>query len=372
MDVSHASLVPRRVATAEEAQRGVANDGAAILTGIPDQAAAIKAATAMLGATCVRVGTQFEATKASQETEAAVVAEQPVDERGRKRRFAGTAERMVAHSDGFGFGDFAPDYLFLWCERPDPVAGDSFLVDGLKLLEIIAAEHRELAEFCWTVAIDQSEPNFPLPEFAPIARRFGTGRVQIKHHPFQAPVPGPDEDAHRTFIAQWSALVTRARDTGPMFRVDTGEMICIDNYRVSHGRDGYTDPGRKVLSIWGWSSDAIAVPDGPLDIVRPVAPRAMARVGDDALQLGHQRNTSPKCILSSVSSKPGGSQARPGTQLRGLRGRNKHSRALRHGPAALPDTRRVSGWPGRLRRPAAGGVQLQLKHNHRRVDEYGG
>ncbi|WP_330308879.1 MULTISPECIES: hypothetical protein [unclassified Streptomyces] len=50
----------------------------------------------------------------------------------------------------------------------------------------------------------------------------------------------------------------QARDTGPMFRVEAGEMICIDNYRVLYGRDGHSDPLRKARSIWGWSTDAAA------------------------------------------------------------------------------------------------------------------
>ena len=59
--------------------------------------------------------------------------------RGGKRRFNGTTERLVAHNDGFGFGDFGPDYLFLWCGRPDAAGeGASFLVDGLRLLELLA------------------------------------------------------------------------------------------------------------------------------------------------------------------------------------------------------------------------------------------
>jgi hypothetical protein len=61
-----------------------------------------------------------------------------------------------------------------------------------------------------------------------------------------------------------------------MFQAAAGEMICVDNYRVTHGRDGFRDPGRVMLSIWGWSSAAITVPQGPLDIVRPAIPTAMA------------------------------------------------------------------------------------------------
>ena len=28
-----------------------------------------------------------------------------------------------AHNDGYGFGDFAPDHIFLWCDTPCPSAG---------------------------------------------------------------------------------------------------------------------------------------------------------------------------------------------------------------------------------------------------------
>ena len=280
MDFSQASIVPRRVQSPAEARAEVAARGAAILGGLPDQESAFAAGRAFLGADLRRFGLQFEASKDKQEAEAAVVAEQPADERGRKRRFTGTEERMVAHNDGFGFGDFGPDYLFLWCGRPDASGeGASFLVDGLKLLDDMAGDpdYQEIAEFAWTVDIDQSEPNFPLAAYAPIARRLPSGRVQVRHHPFQAPVPGqaPDiETVQADLIGRWSQAVTRARDTGPMFHAAAGDMICVDNYQVTHGRDGYSDPRRVLLSIWGWSAAAIAVPEGPLDIVRPVVSSA--------------------------------------------------------------------------------------------------
>jgi hypothetical protein len=285
MDFSQASIVPRRVASPEQARAEVAVRGAALLGGLDSAEAAFAAGRAFLGPGLRRFGLQFEASKDKQEAEAAVVADQPADERGRKRRFTATAERMVPHNDGFGFGDFGPDYLFLWCERPDACGeGASFLVDGLRLLELMAAdpEYADVARFAWETAIDQSEPNFPLAGCAPVARRLpsppgvpGPGRVQVRHHPFQAPVPGqaPDlEAAQAALIGRWSAAVHAARDRGPMFQAGAGDMICVDNYRVTHGRDRFSDPGRVMLSIWGWSDYAVAVPEGPLDVVRPVVP----------------------------------------------------------------------------------------------------
>jgi hypothetical protein len=62
---------------------------------------------AFLGADLRRFGLQFEASKDKQDAEGAMITSQPTDERGRKRRFTATAERMVPHNDGFGFGDLS-------------------------------------------------------------------------------------------------------------------------------------------------------------------------------------------------------------------------------------------------------------------------
>jgi len=277
MDVSSASFIPRRVSGAEEARQVMAREGAAIVTGLADEAAAVAFGAQVMGDRSVRIGTQFEATKANNRAEAMAVDAQPADKHGRKRDFGTSEERMIAHNDGFAFGDYAPDHLFLWCERPAAVGGDSFLIDTARLLDLLAAdpEHADLADFCRTVDIDHSEPNYPQGTFAPIARRTPSGRHQGRFHPWQAPVEGTAHEAeHWAFVRRWESAVVAARDTGPMFRVEAGEMMCVDNYRVLHGRDGHSDPSRKVCSIWGWSTDAVAIPDGPLDIVVPRIPMA--------------------------------------------------------------------------------------------------
>lgn len=277
MDVSSASFIPSRVSGADEAREVIAREGAAIMTGLPDEASAVAFGAQVMGVKSVRVGTQFEATKANNRREAMVVDAQPADQRGRKRDFGTSEERMIAHNDGFAFGDYAPDHLFLWCERPAAVGGDSFLIDTARLLDLLAAdpEHADLAEFCRTVDIDHSEPNYPQGTFAPIARRTPSGRLQGRFHPWQAPVEGTGGEAEQwAFVRRWESAVVAARDTGPMFRVEAGEMICVDNYRVLHGRDGHSDPNRRVCSIWGWSTDAVAIPDGPLDILVPKIPMA--------------------------------------------------------------------------------------------------
>jgi TfdA family taurine catabolism dioxygenase TauD len=278
-DLAAACLVPRRVSSPEEAREVVDAEGAAIVGGIADEEAAIAFGTVMLGADLRRIGRQIEATKKRAVQESAKIDEQPADARGRKRRFdTDTSLPMPAHNDGFAFGDFAPDRLFLFSARPATTGGESFLVDGLAVLDILERDpaNAEMVEFCRTVDIDHSEPNFPQDTYSPIVRTTPAGRPQVRHHPYLAPIMGPDEAAQWPFVKHWTAAVTAARDTGARFRLEAGDMACVDNYRLFHGRHGYTDPARTLYSIWGWSSAAVAVPEGELDIVTPKPPAQLA------------------------------------------------------------------------------------------------
>jgi hypothetical protein len=278
-DLAAACLVPRRVSSPEEAREVVDAEGAAIVSGIADSEAAIAFGRAMLGEDLRRIGRQIEATRKRGEEESAKIDQQPADARGRKRRIVtDTSLPMPAHNDGFAFGDYAPDRLFLFSARPAATGGESFLVDGVAVLDILERDpaNAEMVEFCRTVDIDHSEPNFPQDTYSPILRTTPAGRPQVRHHPYLAPVMGPDEAAQWPFVKHWTAAVTAARDTGPRFRLEAGDMACVDNYRLFHGRHGYTDPARTLYSIWGWSSAAVAVPAGELDIVMPKAPAQLA------------------------------------------------------------------------------------------------
>jgi len=255
MDVRRANLVPERAATPTQAAALVQLDGAVLVSGLNTVDDAVAFARAMLGARALRVAPQFQATKDRYDETAPVVAAQPVDHRGRKRKF-------TAYDD-------APDHIFLWCGQPCPTGGASFLVDALKLATIVGADDPTLGDFLWSVPIDHSEPNFPQSGPAPIARVTPGGRAQVRSHPYQLPVEGPDEAVHLPFVARWAAAVAEARDSGPRVRLRAGELLCIDNYRMLHGRDAYQDPERLVVSIWAWTHEAVAVPAVALDIAEP-------------------------------------------------------------------------------------------------------
>jgi hypothetical protein len=274
MTLSSACLVPRRVSSPGQAREVVEADGAAIATGIADEAAAIEFGRAMLGEELVRIGRQIEATRWRAAQDGATVDTQPEDARGRKRVISGdTSEPMPPHNDGFAFGDRAPDRLFLFSVQPAAHGGESFLIDGLALIDELARDpaNAELVEFIRTTDIDHSEPNFPQHTFAPILRTTPAGRPQVRQHLFLAPVRGEAEQRHWPFVRAWQAAARTARDTGPRFLLDAGEMAVVDNYRILHGRHGYTDPARRLYSIWAWTTAAVEVPTGELDFVNPPA-----------------------------------------------------------------------------------------------------
>jgi len=274
MDLGSACLVPRRVSSPAEARKVVEAEGAAVVGGISDESAAIAFGREMLGPQLVRIGRQIEATKQRASEDGAVVAAQPADARGRKRAIsADTSLPMPPHNDGFAFGDRAPDRLFLLSARPAAQGGESFLVDGLALVDELAKDpaNAELVHFVRNVDIDHSEPGFPQHAFSPILRTTPAGRPQVRHHPYLAPIMGEREAEQWPLVRGWLDAVTAARDAGPRFLLAAGDMALVDNYRIFHGRHGYNDPARRLYSIWGWTTSAVQVPSGELDIVNPVS-----------------------------------------------------------------------------------------------------
>lgn len=268
MDPRAAAILPQVAMSCEHARALLAVDGAALVRGVTDLDQAVATGRDVLGPRTVRIRPQFEVTPVQIADEAAVVTAQPADERGRKRYRGPMEADQPAHNDGFGFGDYAPDHIFLWCAQPCAIGGASFLVDALRLLTLLSAHDEAFARFAWTVPIDHSMPNFPQPSFEPIARRVH-GRVQVRCHPDLAAAPGPDEHSHAPMVQHWMDEVARSRHDGTQFRLAAGDLLCIDNYRILHGRNGYVQPERKVTSIWAWTTEACAVPVGELDIATP-------------------------------------------------------------------------------------------------------
>ena len=101
------------------------------------------------------------------------------------------------HSDGFAYGDHLPDYFILACHTASNEGGENFLVDGLKVLDLIDSDPTTAwaAEALRSRKIDQTEAG-KRPSVSSIVQQTQSGRVMMRHLPFlQQPSAQSDDHA---------------------------------------------------------------------------------------------------------------------------------------------------------------------------------
>ena len=65
-------------------------------------------------------------------------------------------------------------------------------------------------------------------------------------------------------IESWTKAVDAGGVSAPRFKLGPGEALIVDNYRVLHGRDGYSDLNRMMWRVWIWTEEAMGTPPMPL------------------------------------------------------------------------------------------------------------
>ncbi|MEM9659532.1 MAG: TauD/TfdA family dioxygenase, partial [Planctomycetota bacterium] len=189
-------------------------------------------------------------------------------EMDRKQLKKGHAHPLPLHTDGFSYGDLYPDYILLRCVRSSPLGGESFLVDGYRVLDTLVddPERGWVAEALQRTAVDQTEIGMQ-PSISPIVQRTPSGRLMVRRtldEHGNGPVPSANSvNANRDaeMIQQWTEALTAAAERAPRFRLAPGETLVVDNYRMLHGREGYADPTRMLWRVWVWTQGALGVPD---------------------------------------------------------------------------------------------------------------
>jgi alpha-ketoglutarate-dependent taurine dioxygenase len=174
------------------------------------------------------------------------------------------------HTDGFAYGDHYPDYIFLLCVRPAAAGGESFALDTYRILDMLAASVRQedaaFVHFLQTVAIEQTEPGF-VRSFAPAIGTNGRGRRMSRWTPVQRPgahLPESERRQQQAWLERWAELTHRASLAAPRFVLQAGEALCLDNYRMLHGRTGFDDLERSLWRIWAWTTESLGAPSGLL------------------------------------------------------------------------------------------------------------
>jgi alpha-ketoglutarate-dependent taurine dioxygenase len=186
---------------------------------------------------------------------------------------------LEPHIDGcLTFGDYYPDLVFLLCARPATAGGESFLVDGQRLIHAIASDptKRTLSRFLWDVKLEHGRPDAghpagtgkPVSSRRPVVSRTCGGRLTVRRHPHQHlledGVPRLDDRRH---LAAWARLTQHAARMAPRFQLQPGDLLCLDNYRVFLGREPCAGANPILRKLWAWSDMAFGLPS-TTDLVR--------------------------------------------------------------------------------------------------------
>ncbi|MBV9581734.1 MAG: TauD/TfdA family dioxygenase [Chloroflexi bacterium] len=166
---------------------------------------------------------------------------------------------LFAHIDGTAMGARRPDFFFLLCAVASDEGGESFLVDAATLAHSL--KDQPLGAKLSTLPIEQTEsPDQPFQ--APIIWRSPGGRLATYRSRSMRPIEGaPDEEEQAELISWWKAQIDQTSAMAPRFKLKPGDALCIDNLRMMHGREPYTDPQRLLYRVWVWTKVGLPVPE---------------------------------------------------------------------------------------------------------------
>mmetsp|Transcript_212 Transcript_212/g.426 ORF Transcript_212/g.426 Transcript_212/m.426 type:complete len:314 (-) Transcript_212:26-967(-) len=182
------------------------------------------------------------------------------------------------HVDGAkAYGYKHPDYIFLLCQKQCTQFGENFSVDGEELLknirESMIEDERWVADALFVRPVRQiyySVTAVGKTEWdGPLVTRTPKGRVIFQcPNVFEASdrvlclENSNDPEKDKAMIRIFSTFFRDAQLKAQRFKLQEGEVVCFDNYRMSHGRDPYADLDRTLWRVWAWSESCNGVPDG--------------------------------------------------------------------------------------------------------------
>ncbi|CAB4892722.1 unannotated protein [freshwater metagenome] len=160
---------------------------------------------------------------------------------------ANTALPLPPHVD-LPTREYQPGLQFLHCLENEAIGGDSILVDGFRIAELMRDEHPEhyltLTTVPWSWANRATTTDYRWR--SPLIVTNGDGvvtEVRVGNW-LRAPLDVPFDDVERVYAAYrvWFEMSYRP-ELQLRFRFQPGDLIAFDNRRALHGRSEFTDVG---------------------------------------------------------------------------------------------------------------------------------
>lgn len=165
---------------------------------------------------------------------------------------------LAPHTDGT-YMHHAPGLQMFCCTERDGTGGESVIVDGFALAETLRSEHPQDFDVLTSVSVPGHyiEPGVELRTSRPAIRLDDHGNVvQISMNNYdRSPMFLPADEMH-AFYRAYGRLHELANDRSRWhaIRLEAGDVLINDNWRVLHGREAYTG-GRRFVGCYLNHSD---------------------------------------------------------------------------------------------------------------------
>ncbi|EDP64558.1 Gamma-butyrobetaine,2-oxoglutarate dioxygenase [alpha proteobacterium BAL199] len=138
----------------------------------------------------------------------------------------------------------APGYILLHCLRNDADGGDSTLVDGFHVAEILRRDDPDAFDVLTTTAtrFRYVDPDTVLEHYGPLIELAPDGsvrRLRFNNRTEEPPALPAGRLAAYYAARQRYATLLHASSNTLVFKLEPGQLLMINNYRLLHGRRGY-------------------------------------------------------------------------------------------------------------------------------------
>ncbi|WBB78487.1 TauD/TfdA family dioxygenase [Micromonospora sp. WMMD882] len=233
------AVVPDRLAAAGPAARDrLAETGAVVLTGLPPHPDSLaQVAAALLGSTL----RELYPHRTRRSLDGGVI-DLHADSFDIVVDIGGTPVRR-RHPD--------EDYVLVQLVTPAPSGGDSFVLDAHAFTDALPTNLRTFLAGTDVDLYGRWAGIRGLPATPRVGRHIEytrTGRRITRRADGALPLHrDPDEEYVASMLARFDEEVGRAQSVLPRFRLYSGDVLVLDNYRCWHGRDPHT--GERVTHI---------------------------------------------------------------------------------------------------------------------------
>jgi len=153
-------------------------------------------------------------------------------------------EGLLPHTECYEYPNTPPRYLILWCIVPPKEGGETTLADGFRFFYSLKKQVQEKLQ----------------KEKVIFHHYSGKGNDFIKHPIFESNIKGrifrfsckgmdsSNDPLLQSLIENCISFFEKEKY---LVRWKTcGDMLIIDNYRMLHARNAFTDPNREIMRAW--------------------------------------------------------------------------------------------------------------------------